>query len=463
MTKNVTFSIGTVALIDKIDSETGFFKSIFEPVMGKARTFIPSIKLLMNNKLGQSVSINRILDFTPDEFQELLGFKDNISERTLYRTLERVGERHQFILELYQQWIHAQKLVDPTQFVDFSSTYFEGTKCQLGKRGYSRDNQPGKLQITFGISVGLNDIPTMLTIQKGNVQDKTHMKSMIRLCSRILPDDSLLVFDCGGNTKTNKKAVLDLKLQYLTLKAKKKGPYLNAIQIFRNGLQVSFTSNGEDYRCVKVSDGNEYQYIFFSKRRENEQLAAKQKKFEKSLEKGSKLLKKVRKGKDLGQHVAPEGYIIVRGELQQTIDGTPNPYINGIEGFFILESSVNEDPEKILATYKNRDKAEKLIRDLKEGAEMRPVRHWSDNAVIGFVLIVFLTKVLVSLTEFLCENPVVKNLKVLKKYLINLTLTIVYPEFGFGIRIISNYLPELKPFFGDFIKKYGSLGAPNCW
>ncbi len=34
-----------------------------------------------------------------------------------------------------------------------------------------RDNQPGKLQFTFGISVGLNNIPTMLTIQKGNVQD----------------------------------------------------------------------------------------------------------------------------------------------------------------------------------------------------------------------------------------------------------------------------------------------------
>jgi len=66
----------------------------------------------------------------------------------------------------------------------------------------------------------------MLTIQKGNVQDKTHMKSMIRLCSKILPGNSLLVFDCGGNTKANKMAILDLKLQYLTLKAKKKGPYL---------------------------------------------------------------------------------------------------------------------------------------------------------------------------------------------------------------------------------------------
>jgi len=44
MHKNVTFPIGNVALIDKIDFETGFFKTVFEPVMGKARTFIPSVK-----------------------------------------------------------------------------------------------------------------------------------------------------------------------------------------------------------------------------------------------------------------------------------------------------------------------------------------------------------------------------------------------------------------------------------
>lgn len=122
MHKNVTFPIGNVALIDKIDFETGFFKTVFEPVMGKARTFIPSVKLLMNNKLGLSVSINRLLDFTLDEFQKILGFQDNISERTLYRTFERCGERYKIILELYQQWIQTQKLVDPKQFVDFSST-----------------------------------------------------------------------------------------------------------------------------------------------------------------------------------------------------------------------------------------------------------------------------------------------------------------------------------------------------
>jgi transposase len=137
--------------------------------------------------------------------------------------------------------------------------------------------------------------------------------------------------------------------------------------------------------------------------------------------------------------------------------------VTGLEGFFILESSVDEDPEKILTAYKNRDRAEKFIRDLKEGAELRPIRHWSKHAVIGYILIVFLTEVLVSLTKLFCQNPIVKNLKVFKNYLTNLTLTIIYPSFGYVVRIISNYSPELKPILGDFIKRYGTLEGPHLW
>jgi len=138
------------------------------------------------------------------------------------------------------------------------------------------------------------------------------------------------------------------------------------------------------------------------------------------------------------------------------------PSVN-IEGFFVLESSIDVHPENILNAYKNRDRAEKFIRDLKEGAELRPIRHWSIHAVIGYVLIVFLTKVLVSLTQLVCENPVVKNLKVLKNYHTNLTLTIVYPSFGYAVRIISNYSPELRPILGDFVERYGTLEAPTLW
>jgi transposase len=423
------------------------------------------VKLLISNKLNQSVSINKILDFTPDELLTTLGFGDTISDRSLYRVLERLGERRPVILDQFQQWIRHQNLADPTQFVDFSSSYFEGTKCPLGKLGYSRDNQPGKPQFTFGISVGLNNIPTMLTIQKGNVQDKRHMRSLIRLCSRVLSEGSLLVFDCGGNTRDNKKRIRKLKFHYLTLKAKKKGPYRNEIAIYhaRKEDRVSFVSHNRIYSCVKYRHGDEVRYIFFSEDLAYDQVTKKTKKLEKDLKIGKTLVKKVERGKDLGQYIAPDGWIIARGHLQKIVGEPHNPYLTGLEGFFVLESSVDDDPAMILELYKNRDRAEKFIRDLKEGAELRPIRHWSRHAVIGYILIVFLTKVLVSLTQYYCKKPVVKNLKVLKNFLMNLTLTVVYPSYGYPLKIISNFSSELQPILGGFVSRYGNLEAPNIW
>jgi transposase len=67
----------------------------------------------------------------------------------------------------------------------------------MGKLGYSRDGEPGKLQITFGICTGMNDIPTALTIQKGNVQDKKHFRFMLKTAKHVLDENSVLIFDCG--------------------------------------------------------------------------------------------------------------------------------------------------------------------------------------------------------------------------------------------------------------------------
>jgi len=53
--------------------------------------------------------------------------------------------------------------------------------------------------------------------------------------------------------------------------------------------------------------------------------------------------------------------------VTENLDTIENHYINGIEGFFILERSVDEEPKKVLHLYKERDKAEKFIRALKEG------------------------------------------------------------------------------------------------
>jgi len=403
----------------------------------------------------------------PDEAFEYFGLKETPAERNFYRTIERLGDKFDIILELHQQFLVKNDLASKEQFIDFSSTYFEGTKPELGALGYSRDGAPGKKQITFGISTGINNIPTALTIQKGNVQDKTHFNHTFNVAKKVLKKGSILIFDCGANTKTNKKLVRNGEYHYLTLKAKKKKIYRPIIQLFlqekENKNTVKFEMNDSFYECFKLEKEDETNYIFFSEKLYQEQLQKREKKYKKLLEKNNKDLKKVKKGKKLGSVITKEGYIILHGSIQKTLAPISNPFINGLEGFFALESSVDDEPEKILSLYKDRDKAEKFIRGLKDGLELRPIRHWSDLAVKGYLLLTFLTNFLVNLTLYLAKKPVVRDIRLLRKFLNNLTLTVAYPPNAFRFTVLSNISNEVMSILGDFIKKYDDNSLKLRW
>src|SRR3989338_4711080 len=264
MKENVSFSFGPIALMNKIENKFNFFEMIFRGLGGKAKHLKESAKLFSYNKLAESTSINRIRDIYPYELFEEVGFTKEIRERSLYRNLERIGDNYKFLIENYQKFIKMKNLVSEEKFVDFSSAYFEVNDSELGMLGYSRDSQPGKKQIVFGISTGMNEVPTALTIQKGNVCDKTHMSFMLNTVGKVLDKDSLLIFDCGGNTKKNKQKIIDMDFNYLTLKAKKKKIYLAYINLFNQSDKEILSINERIYSCVKVKEENEIKYIFFS-------------------------------------------------------------------------------------------------------------------------------------------------------------------------------------------------------
>ena len=463
MKTNVTFSIGNVALIDKINEKFQLFSRLFDNIGTKAKNIKNSAKLFSYNRLGDCVSINQLTSVYPEELFKQLGFKDMPAERSLYRDLERIGLRVPFLQERYQEVIKENNLVSDNQFLDFSSSYFEGTKSKLGELGYSRDHEPGKEQITFGIATGINNIPTALTIQKGNVQDKKHFKFMLKMVKCLLKNGSLLIFDCGGNTEPNKKRIRKLNYNYLTLKPKKKKIYKKYIEIYKNSPKETVVINGIKYKNVKVVEGTEVQYIFYSNKLANDQKKKRNKRYRKEMERNDSKLAKVKKGKVLGTYISKEGYILAKGSIQKTLDEIKNPFITGLEGFFILESSVDDEPEKILRLYKDKDKAEKLIRNMKEGTELRPIRHWSTTAIIGYLFIVFLTNCLINLTHFLANLPVVKNLKLLKKFLNNLTLTVVYQPNRFKFSVLSNISEEVTAILGDFVHKYEDKSLDLRW
>ena len=425
------------------------------------KNFIPLVKVHVNNKLTHSVSTHQILETYPKEAMKKLGVKGNVGERTLYRVLERIGKFFPIVLERYQQFIKESRLADEKQIIDFSSTYFEGEKAEFASFGYSRDKRPDKMQVNFGIATGINGIPTAITIQRGNVQDKKHMKQMLKIISKVIPESSLLIFDAGANTKKNKQDIRKMSFHYLTLKPKKVKNYKNYIQFFRKNFENAekFEINKRHYYCIKKKEGNEILYIFFCPELYEDQIKAKERKFKREKEKGNKILRKRKKDRI----PSDKGWVELVPYLQKTIVDLENPYITGIEGFFILESSVNTEAEKILKLYKERDKAEKFIRNLKEGIELRPVRHWNKWCIIGIFFICFLANFLINLTEILSENSPVKNVKVLKKSLINLSMTVVYPPNGFHFHILSNVTPKILTIFGDFIRRYEDKSLNLRW
>lgn len=463
MRENVNFAIGTIALMDKIDYTFNFFGQLFTSIASKAKNLKQDAKLFVYNRLGKCVSINQITSIYPLEAYEQLGFKNAPKKRTLYRDLERIGIYNKFIVGRYQQLIKKNNLASKEQFPDFSSSYFEGKKSELGALGYSRDGMPGKEQLTFGISTGSNNIPTALTVQRGNVQDKKHFMFMLKTVSKVLDKGDVLVFDCGGNTKENKKKVRDLKFHYLTLKAKKKNTYKKYIQLFKKGTKEKICLNDNEYVCVKIKEEDEIKYIFFSKKLYKNQVSKRKRKFKKELERNESKLTKVKKGKPFSTYISKEGYIITKGSLQKTLDEIKNPFITGLEGFFILESSLDDEPEVILALYKNRDKSEKLIRDMKEGTELRPMRHWSKWAIIGYFVIIFLTNCIINLSLFLAKKPVVKNVKLLKKFLNNLTVTVIYPKNRFRFTVLANESVEIRSILGDWLDKYRDNSLELRW
>ena len=455
MKNNTTFSIGNLLLINKVDAEYNYFDALLNGIGGKAKDLVPCTKLFMYNRLHECFSINQIISGYSPELFEKLEFSNVPKERSLYRNLERIGINFPFIMERHQKFIEENKLVTEVNYLDTSSSYFEGgAKNEFAEYGYSRDKQPNKKQLTFGICTGINGIPLALTIQKGNVQDKAHFRFMLKASEAVLEKNSLLVFDTGGNTKENKRIIREKEFHYLTLKAKKISPYKNEIARYKQEIKTEIEINKSKYSCLKYKDKNEINYIFFSEKLKADQLAHKERKFQKTLEKNKVILKKTKAGRDINEFITEEGIVTTKGSLQKILIDISNPNINGLEGFFILESSLDADPFKILSLYKDKDKAEKLFRSIKEGTELRPMRHWSKNAIIGYVLIIFLTNFLVNLTLLRAKNPEVKNLKLLKKYLSKLTVAIIYDENHQKHEFLANICPEIRSILEEFLEKY---------
>ena len=473
---SITTPLGGIASIDKVEKEYGLITELFSNI-GESKDFIGRVKVHLNNRLTHSVSVLQIPNMVDPDVLPYFGL-EKVSGRSLNRTVATIGQSFPAIQARYQNFLERNGFVDKIQNLDWTSAMLEGSVTELAAYGYSKDKRPDKKQIAVGISIGSNTIPAAITIQKGNMNDKKHFVQTYNVVKRVMQKGSLLVFDCGANTKENKEKIVKDGYGYLTLRPKHIGTYKRYLNLFNSSTPVRITvktkvvegeehdievGSGREYLCVKIKDSDEFKYVYFSRDLFDDQIRKKEKKYKRQIEKGNFLAKKAKKHKAIEIIPSDAGWVGLYPEVQATLKTIENPYINGMEGFFILESSADMDPEQALLIYKDREKAEKFIRDLKEGIELGPIRHWTTDAIIGIVFLSFLAKSIESLTLLSANIPIDKNVKLLKKSLINLTVTIVKPQNAFKFTLVSNISSQIYAIFGDFLEKYGTKDLNLRW
>ena len=166
---------GAVSAILALARQLGCERLLFHqpcPARSRALAMIvcrllkPGSKLRVERELGPSGQTT---------LAALLGLRDTPVD-TLYTALDWLADRQPRIeRKLAQRHLQEGSLA----LYDVSSSYFEGSRCPLAERGYSRDHRPDRPQIVYGLLCNLEGCPVAVQCFAGNVADPDTLASQV--------------------------------------------------------------------------------------------------------------------------------------------------------------------------------------------------------------------------------------------------------------------------------------------
>jgi hypothetical protein len=129
---------------------------------------------------------------------EVLGL-GTVDEDELYTALDWLAERQPAI----EKALARRHLKDGVLVLyDVSSSYVEGSCCELARLGYSRDGKKGKLQIVYGLLCAADGCPVAVEVFEGNTADPMTIGAQItKLKERFGLSRVVLVGDRGMITQ----------------------------------------------------------------------------------------------------------------------------------------------------------------------------------------------------------------------------------------------------------------------
>jgi transposase len=363
-----------------------------------ARIVSPSSKLATARGIGPetlSTSLGATLGLESVDVDELYEAMDWLVARQ-DKIESRLAERH----------LSDGSLV----LYDVTSSYFEGRKCPLAKRGHNRDGKKGKLQIVVGMLCNAEGCPVSVQVFEGNTGDPKTLAPQIRkLRERFGLKRITLVGDRGLLTEARLREDIRPEdgLDWITaLRAPAIRELVNSgslqLSIFDQKDMAEIVSpdfpgerlmvcknpllaeeRARKRKALLEATEKELSRIVEATTRPNRPLQGK----DKIALRVGRVLNRFKVAKYFGLEITDESFAFSRDEARIAQDAN-------IDGFYVIRTSVPKETlssEQAVRTYKGLSTVERVFRSLKSvDLKVRPIRHHLEKRVRAHVFLCML-------------------------------------------------------------------------
>lgn len=461
------FSAGAILIYERVDALidiSGLIKA--SGIKLKGVPLQQLVKALVTGVLNGKRSVKAIYeDIKANGAAKYIGGElDAASLRNLFRAIEKLGSRKgkklfKAIVSSFKEEIG----IDFSQTnIDFSSSFFTGSKCKLAKLGFSRDHRPDKPQIKLGlVQCGRQLIPFHYCVDEGSLHDMKEFATVFSAVEKKLPKGSLVVFDKGANSKENRELIAKAGHYYLTAEKMTAKMKHKIKSIGKRGMKK--LNSDTKYFMQETPEGTVFYY--YSKKLAKQQRQRRARRIAEQI-KAAKQLQKKMHGKAFKKHKAKkrlriaeleEERILTEVSVQKRLLSKPLQQIRKelmdegkeFDGWFVLSSNKKLSAKTALKRYRDKDAVEKLVCSLKQNCKLRPFNVWKDECVKGSVFISMLAAFVLGCFQWINKQLRNRSHKSILETVKRLTLALKLDRFGKIVGVIAlnvnDFLRKLFP------------------
>jgi len=419
------------------------------------------IKALIINRIVRPSSDLSAYDWIKEDYIESV----DVEEHHIYRALDYLVQKKDKIeKDIYESLKKIMKLNTEIAHYDLTSTYFDGSKCEIAFYGYSRDHRKDRKQVVIGL-VMIDGIPVHHEVYNGNTVDKTTLKDMVNnMKEKFGIKDLIVVADRGLITEGN-----------LDLLENKEYRYIIGVQRRNNNLAEKLLSKEissekkqfakEVHReIIKIEDkeiirryilcldnqtkNERLENLEKIKGKKEKELKMLQDKYTKSMnsKKGKKMTKEsliISADKILGKNNRLFDFKYDETGLKYSFKVEDYEYEKDIAGKFLLVTNTEKSPEEAMKSYKELQTVENAFDECKNFLYVRPVYHWKGRRVRAHIFVCVLSFLIESIIEKFSEDSARKTIRELNRIqIVNLKI-----ENSDKKRLTLNTLTNAKEIF----------------